>query len=119
MFRSYRRLWFLTSLWLASHASAQEAPKLTLAAVLQRGPALASVTPRVLWLPGGHEATVILGGLVTGTLLDFVLMPGLLARLGRGALEAALRRRGEQQDPLDAAPEPPVDRTTPALPAPS
>jgi dipeptidyl-peptidase-4 len=60
MFRSYRRLWILTPLWLACHASAQEAPKLTLATVLQRGPALAAPSPQVLWLPGGHDATVIL-----------------------------------------------------------
>jgi len=59
MFRSYRHLWFLIPLWLACPASAQEAPKLTLATVLQRGPALAARSPRILWLPGGHEATVV------------------------------------------------------------
>ncbi len=36
-------------------------------------------------------ATVMIGGLVTNTLLDFVVLPGLLARLGAGAVPPAQR----------------------------
>ena len=45
---------------LAVAAAAQEPPKLTLALAAARGPELLAVPPRVLWLPGGHEATVVL-----------------------------------------------------------
>lgn len=40
-------------------SSAQEPPKLTLATVLARGPALQATLPEVLWLPTGHTATVV------------------------------------------------------------
>ena len=59
MIRSYRCLAPLTALWLACPSSAQETPQLTLETLLRRGPALAARSPRVLWLPDGHEATVI------------------------------------------------------------
>ena len=59
MIRSYRCLAPLTALWLACPSSAQETPQLTLETLLRRGPALAARSPRVLWLPDGHEATLI------------------------------------------------------------
>lgn len=49
-------------LWLCLGLLAQQAPPsetLTLATVLERGAKLATPLPRVLWLPGGHDATVI------------------------------------------------------------
>jgi dipeptidyl-peptidase 4 len=49
----------VAALGIAAAASAQEAPKLTVAMAAARGPALAIVPPRALWLPGGHEATVV------------------------------------------------------------
>jgi dipeptidyl-peptidase-4 len=44
---------------VAAAASAQQAGELTLATVLARGPALQSPLPETLWLPGGHDATVV------------------------------------------------------------
>ncbi len=43
----------------AALAPAQELRVLTLDEVMRRGPALAGRTPRVLWLPGGHDATIV------------------------------------------------------------
>ena len=60
MTRSHRAFLFLPVLLLAAYASAQAKPQLTLATVLARGPALTASLPRVLWLPEGHEAMVIL-----------------------------------------------------------
>src|SRR5689334_19871958 len=44
---------------LAVSASSQGVTQLTLATVLARGPALATPLPKVVWLPGGHQATVV------------------------------------------------------------
>jgi dipeptidyl-peptidase-4 len=50
------RIFLALPLLPAAHAQAPE--PLTLATVLERGPALAAPLPRVLWLPGGHDAVV-------------------------------------------------------------
>jgi dipeptidyl-peptidase-4 len=47
------------ALALAILSSAQEPTKLTLATVVARGPALVAPPPRVLWMPAGHQATVV------------------------------------------------------------
>ncbi|HEB52203.1 MAG TPA: S9 family peptidase [bacterium] len=60
MFRSHRISAFLALGWLASMASAQTGAQLSLATVLARRTPLAAPTPQVLWLPDGHDATVIL-----------------------------------------------------------
>lgn len=44
---------------LVAAAIAQQPEPLTLATVLERGPALTAPLPRVLWLPGGHDAVVV------------------------------------------------------------
>lgn len=49
----------LAALLLTAVPSAQQTGELTLAMVLQRGPALLPTLPAVHWLPGGHEATVV------------------------------------------------------------
>jgi dipeptidyl-peptidase 4 len=49
-----------TFLLLALLAPAQQPASLTLATVIERGPALVATLPQVLWLPGGHDATVVL-----------------------------------------------------------
>lgn len=43
-------------------------------------------------------ATVIIGGLVTNTLLDFVVMPGLFLRLARGEAERLASRRHSNEE---------------------
>ncbi|MCU0867062.1 MAG: DPP IV N-terminal domain-containing protein [Planctomycetes bacterium] len=54
------RAWFpFAFLLLTVPTSAQQATELTLATVLQRGAALVPNPPTVLWLPGGHDATVV------------------------------------------------------------
>ncbi|MFY9341545.1 MAG: DPP IV N-terminal domain-containing protein [Planctomycetota bacterium] len=53
------RVVVLAVLALSATASAQQGTKLTLATVLERGPALQAPLPRTLWLPGGHAATVV------------------------------------------------------------
>ncbi|MBL8725167.1 MAG: S9 family peptidase [Planctomycetes bacterium] len=50
----------LFGLWPAPALLAQTAEALTLATVLERGAKLVAQPPRVLWLPNGHEATVVL-----------------------------------------------------------
>ncbi|MBM4063254.1 MAG: hypothetical protein FJ265_19480, partial [Planctomycetes bacterium] len=47
-------------LLLLAPLAAQAPETLSLATVLARGQALQAPLPRVLWLPGGHEATVVL-----------------------------------------------------------
>lgn len=80
---------------LSLAASAQEPAKLTLAAVLARGPALVPSPPQVLWRPGGHEATVVrtaadggqtLHAVVDGQVADAVLVDAAVVRraLGHG-----------------------------------
>ncbi|MFK7740910.1 MAG: prolyl oligopeptidase family serine peptidase [Planctomycetota bacterium] len=59
MVRIDRSLWLLALCWLSSPTSAQSAPQLTLAAVQKAGAQLRPRPPRILWLPGGHDATVI------------------------------------------------------------
>lgn len=49
----------LAVLSLAVAASAQAVPQLTLATVLARGPSLVAPLPQTVWLPGGHQATVV------------------------------------------------------------
>ncbi len=49
----------LAVLSLAVAAGAQAVPPLTLATVLARGPSLLAPLPQVVWLPGGHQATVV------------------------------------------------------------
>lgn len=44
---------------LVFSAAAQETPKLSLATVLARGPALQAPLARTVWLPGGHAATIV------------------------------------------------------------
>ncbi len=53
----------VAALGIAAAASAQQPPKLTLAFAAARGKELAVVPPRTLWLPGGHQATVVRTGL--------------------------------------------------------
>lgn len=60
MTRSHRTLAFLTLFGLTALVSAQAKPQLTLATVLERGPALAASLPTILWFPTGHEGTVVL-----------------------------------------------------------
>lgn len=60
MTRSHRTLAFFTIFGLTALASAQAKPELTLATVLERGPALAASLPTIYWFPTGHEGTVVL-----------------------------------------------------------
>ena len=60
MTRSLYTLALLTSLGLAGLASAQAKPQLTLATVMERGPALSARLPTVMWFPAGHAGTVVL-----------------------------------------------------------
>ncbi|MGK0205501.1 MAG: dipeptidyl-peptidase-4, partial [Planctomycetota bacterium] len=60
MTRSHRTLALLTSFGLTALVSAQAKPQLTLATVLERGPALAASLPTILWFPSGHVGTVVL-----------------------------------------------------------
>lgn len=59
MHRPHRIYAFLIFLGLAAPASAQADPQLTLATLLEQGPALAASLPKVLWQPDGHKATVV------------------------------------------------------------
>jgi dipeptidyl-peptidase-4 len=56
----YRAVVPFLALLVSGTASAQDPAKLTLPWVLARGQTLAHSPPTVLWLPGGHEATVVL-----------------------------------------------------------
>ncbi len=60
MTRSHRTLALLTFFGLTALASAQAKPQLTLATVVERGPALAASLPTILWFPNGHQGTVVL-----------------------------------------------------------
>ena len=60
MTRTIHTLALVTSLGLAALAPAQTKPQLTLATVLERGPALAMRLPTVMWFPSGHSGTVAL-----------------------------------------------------------
>jgi dipeptidyl-peptidase-4 len=75
-------------------ASAQDGTKLTLATVLARGKSMQATLPRTVWLPNGHDATVVRTGpdgnetlhrLVDGKVLDDVLVEAAAAQK---ALEA-------------------------------
>lgn len=59
MARTLRCLSFLGLSWLPLPASAQAEPQLTLETVLERGAELRPEPARVLWLPDGHDATVV------------------------------------------------------------
>jgi Cu/Ag efflux pump CusA len=49
-------------------------------------------------------ATVILGGLVSSTLLDVVVTPAVFLRFGRRAAEKYLARRSSVREPVTASP---------------
>lgn len=80
----FRRVAVLAALLLLpSFVSAQAVTQLTLETVLKRGASLLAPLPQVLWLPGGHDATVIvtaddgnqtLHRLADGKLADEVLL---------------------------------------------
>ncbi len=81
------------ALLLAFPASAQQATKLTLATVLARGQALRTPLPRTIWLPGGHDATVVRSGpdgnetlhrVVDGKVQDDVLVDARSVRQALG-----------------------------------
>lgn len=89
----FRTVALLAIVELFSPASAQQLPELSLAAVLQHGPALAPPLPATWWLPGGHDATVVRTGadgnqtlhrVVDGKVQDEVLVDGKALRKALG-----------------------------------